>query len=247
MLRRAAEILGQASGLAGAGLAAACCIGIPAVLSAAGAVGLGFLIHDAYLFPIFAGFVGLGLWLLHRSTRRHGDRRPFRLALAGGLVALSGLWLLVTGILPTGIILYAGLAILVAGNLWDFVNGRHQRNGLTPEPKSASGLAGGSAPLRGLDPARRAALGASVAVAAGAVFYGLYKSVDAVVPEAAAGAIACWGANTCKGQTACATAFNACTGQNQCKGQGYIFLPEKECYAKGCVPLTGSEGDPSRS
>ena len=204
-------------------------------------VGLGFLAHDAYLFPIFAGFVGLGLWLLHRSTRRHGDRCPFRLALAGGLVALGGLWLLVTGILPTGVILYAGLAVLVAGNLWDFVNGRRQRAGLTQVPESAS------PPLRGLDPARRAALVVSVAVAAGAVFYGLYKSVDAVVPEAAAGAIACWGANSCKGQTACATAFNACTGQNQCKGQGYVFLPKKECYAKGGVPLTGSEGDPSRS
>jgi mercuric ion transport protein len=55
------------------------------VLAAVAAMGLGFLVRDAYLLPIFVGFVGLSLWLLLRSVRAHGDRRPFWLALAGGL------------------------------------------------------------------------------------------------------------------------------------------------------------------
>jgi len=43
------------------------------VIAAVGAVGLGFLTHDAYLFPIFVGFIGLSLWLLYRSARGHAD------------------------------------------------------------------------------------------------------------------------------------------------------------------------------
>ena len=64
--------LKQFAGIFGAGVAAACCLGIPAVLAAVGALGLGFIVHDAYLFPLFVGFVGLSLWLLYRSARRHG-------------------------------------------------------------------------------------------------------------------------------------------------------------------------------
>ena len=46
----------------GAGIAAACCLGVSAVIAAVGAAGLGFLIHDAYLFPIFVGFIALVPW-----------------------------------------------------------------------------------------------------------------------------------------------------------------------------------------
>src|SRR5229473_8416309 len=40
------EILKQFGSLLGAGVAAACCLGVPLVLSTLGAVGLGFIIHD---------------------------------------------------------------------------------------------------------------------------------------------------------------------------------------------------------
>ena len=45
------EKLSRFGGLFGAATAAACCLGIPVVLSAVAAVGLGFLINDAYLLP----------------------------------------------------------------------------------------------------------------------------------------------------------------------------------------------------
>ncbi|WP_411728269.1 MerC domain-containing protein, partial [Methyloglobulus sp.] len=61
----------QTAGLMGAAIAAACCLGIPVVLSAVAAVGLGFLINDAYLLPMFVGFAGLNLWTLYRSARKH--------------------------------------------------------------------------------------------------------------------------------------------------------------------------------
>ena len=93
---------------------------------------------------------------------------------------------------------------------------------------------------------RRVLTGSAVAIAAAGAFYAMYKSVTVFTPEAQAGEIACWGINECKGQSACTTAFNACTGQNQCKGKGFLNVAAKECYARGGVPLKGSEGDPAR-
>ena len=43
----------------------------------------------------------------------------------------------------------------------------------------------------------------------------------------------CYGINTCKGSSDCATASNSCKGQNTCKGQGFKALTEKECKAQG--------------
>ena len=81
--------------------------------------------------------------------------------------------------------------------------------------------------------------GAAISVAAAGVFFGLYRSVDAYAPKAEEGEIACWGINSCKGSTACGTAFNACNGQNACRGKGYIYVPEQECFARGGAPLEG--------
>ena len=43
--------------------------------------------------------------------------------------------------------------------------------------------------------------------------------------------IHCTGVNSCKGQSACASANNACKGQNSCKGQGFLEMSQKECQA----------------
>ena len=91
-----------------------------------------------------------------------------------------------------------------------------------------------------------AANGAALSVAAATAFYSMYKSVDVMRPAAQAGDIACWGINSCKGQTACSTALNACTGQNTCKGRGYLNVSAQQCKAKGGQPLAGSPGDPAR-
>ena len=64
------DLLKQFGSLMGAGIAAACCLGVPLVLSTLGAVGLGFIVHDAYLLPLFVGFIVLSLWSLYRSARR---------------------------------------------------------------------------------------------------------------------------------------------------------------------------------
>jgi mercuric ion transport protein len=130
------ELIKQFSGIVGAGVAAACCLGVPVVLAAVGAAGLGFLINDAYLVPIFGAFVALTLWLLYRSARGHHSLVPFWLALAGGLAGIVRLSLVVTGLYSRSWPVYVGLMVLVAASVWDAVNGRRAAIvGETPQEK----------------------------------------------------------------------------------------------------------------
>ncbi len=43
----------------------------------------------------------------------------------------------------------------------------------------------------------------------------------------------CYGINTCKGTSDCATAKTSCKGQNECKGQDFVSKTAKECVAAG--------------
>jgi mercuric ion transport protein len=224
------------AGLFGASIAAACCLGLPVVLSALGAAGMGFLIHDAYLFPIFVAFIAFALWTLYRSARSHRNLAPFWVGLAGGVLSAIGLFLLVTGLQPVPWTIYAGLGVFLAGSLWDIVPGR--------KPVACACEVPVAKPRATIS--RRAVNGAALSVAAAAAFYGIYRTVAALAPQAKEKDIACWGINSCKGTTACTTAFNSCTGQNSCKGRGYLYVPPKECAARGGVPLKGSPADPAR-
>ena len=111
------ELIKQFSAWAGSVFAAACCLGIPAVVGALGAVGLGFLINDFILFPLFFGFIGFTLWTLYRSTRIHASMTSFWVGLTGGGIAAVGLfvhpWLV-----------WTGLGSLLVGSVWDAWNGR---------------------------------------------------------------------------------------------------------------------------
>ena len=67
-------------GIVGSFISAACCLGLPAVLSIIAAVGLGFIINDAILLPLMIVFLGVALVGLFFGYRIH--RRPWPLALA---------------------------------------------------------------------------------------------------------------------------------------------------------------------
>jgi mercuric ion transport protein len=116
------ELLKQCTSAAGAIFAAMCCLGVTGALSVLTAVGAGFLINDAFLIPLYLALLGLSVWLLNRSARSHGDLTPFWAGLGGVVAAIAGLW-----ILPA--LVYAGLAVLISGSVWDFWNARraHQR------------------------------------------------------------------------------------------------------------------------
>lgn len=114
------ELLKQCSSVAGASFAGACCLGVPAALSALTAIGAGFLINDAILIPLYLGLLALSVWLLYAAARSHNNLNPFWAGLGGAVVAFAGLW-----ILPA--LVYAGLAVLISGSVWDFWNWRAAR------------------------------------------------------------------------------------------------------------------------
>jgi len=43
----------------------------------------------------------------------------------------------------------------------------------------------------------------------------------------------CYGINTCKGTSQCATAKNTCKGMNSCKGEGMVVKAPSECLSAG--------------
>ena len=167
----------QIAGIAVAAVAGAACLGAPLLLSAASAIGATALTSRATLYPIFVAAIGLSLWQLYRSSRERGKLGPFFLGLAGGAAAAAILWLTVTGVAPLpGVALYGALGVLIAGSLWE-MSGRFLevcvvriRRELTQEQRTVS--------LR-----RRVVSAAALTAAAVAAFYGLYKSVDVVVPR----------------------------------------------------------------
>ena len=87
------------------------------------AIGAGFLINDLFLIPVYLGLLTLSVWLLYSTSRSHGNLAPFWTGLAGAVVAFAGLW-----ILPA--LVYAGLAALISGSVWDYWNARATRASL---------------------------------------------------------------------------------------------------------------------
>lgn len=111
----------QFTSLIGTVITAACCLGLPIVISALTAIGLGFLIHDAILIPMFIGFIGFNLWMLNHTNKpleNCPDRgmTPFKLAAIGGAVSLFGLLLSVAGIGLATLLIYIGLGLFFMGN-----------------------------------------------------------------------------------------------------------------------------------
>ncbi len=111
----------QLTSLIGTAITAACCLGLPVVISVLTAIGLGFLIHDAILIPLFIGFIGFNLWMLHRTTGKQETSAtetlaPFKLAAAGGAISILGLLLSVAGIGLATLLIYIGLGMFFVGN-----------------------------------------------------------------------------------------------------------------------------------
>jgi mercuric ion transport protein len=111
----------QITSLIGTAVTAACCLGLPVILSALTAIGLGFLIHDAILIPLFIGFIGFNLWMLSRSVNKQEacateTMSPFKLAATGGAISILGLLLSVAGVGLATLLIYIGLGLFFVGN-----------------------------------------------------------------------------------------------------------------------------------
>lgn len=77
--------------------------------------------------------------------------------------------------------------------------------------------------------ARFAAAAALVAIAVASIGSPARAADGATKEEATR----CYGVNTCKGTSLCATAKNDCKGLNSCKGQGVVVKTPTECKAAG--------------
>jgi mercuric ion transport protein len=222
--------VGQLAGVLGAAFVAACCLGLPAVISVATTLGAGFLFHDEILFPLFLLFIAPALWGLRISTRHHRYAPPFWLGVGGAAVAAAGFWLLVTGWWPHSAVLYVGLGALTAGSVLDLVRSRMV-------PSCAAETTAVAPQNNGVNFKK----GAAIATAVGLTFIAGYEGVKQVSPGAQEAGVRCLGINSCKGTTACSTKSNACNGQNDCKGKGWLSVEsETECTAKGGTPISKS-------
>jgi uncharacterized membrane protein len=55
--------------------------------------------------------------------------------------------------------------------------------------------------------------------------------------------VKCYGANKCKGTSACAGAGHSCAGKNACKGHGFVKADSKEA----CLKMEGGRLTPEKS
>ena len=103
-------------GAVGALITTACCIGIPAVVSLASAVGAGFLIQDRYLQPLLIIMLAITVAASALTYSRH--RNPFPVAIT--VVAALGIyWFIYRDyILP---LVWIGAVGLVAAQVWDVI------------------------------------------------------------------------------------------------------------------------------
>jgi len=175
--RAALDLVREVGGVGAAVVAWLVCAGVPALVAAFGAIGAGALAQHAYMFPAFAAFLGVSVWLLWRTGRPRGELRPFRLALVSAVFAVATFWFSLVEIFPfMWWWPYLGIAGLVGASVWSFILARRPGNCLDEmilELKREE--------RRG-SPARRLAAGTVTGVLVLATLYGLHLSVAGFMP-----------------------------------------------------------------
>lgn len=99
-------------GVTGSLLAALCCLGVPALIAVASALGLGFLINDATLLPLLILFLLVLLWGLWLGLRHHRNPLALVVGLASSVVTVFFLFVWFSRPLA-----YLGIAGLVVSSL----------------------------------------------------------------------------------------------------------------------------------
>jgi mercuric ion transport protein len=102
----------QIIGTLGAIFAALCCLGTPALLALLASIGVGFLIRDVILVPLLVVFLGISLWGIQRSRRRHGQRLPLTVAVVSSIMIVAAVWF-------SRPLVLLGVAGLIAASAWD--------------------------------------------------------------------------------------------------------------------------------
>ncbi|MCL6505505.1 MAG: MerC domain-containing protein [Bryobacteraceae bacterium] len=106
-------------GVAGSFIAAACCLGLPAILAILTAIGLGFIVHDAVLVPLLVVFLAvtlLGLWFGYRVHKRRTS------LLLASVSAVFIVFFILIWTVPAAV--YFGIAGLIAATLLNVLHRR---------------------------------------------------------------------------------------------------------------------------
>lgn len=114
---RKAERIADWAGALGASFAALCCLGVPFIVAALTAVGLGFLRSDPILWPLMIGSLLVALWGLWRGRRSHGMLWPFAVGLLAAAALIAGV-IFVHGF-PARELIYFGSAAVIAASVWN--------------------------------------------------------------------------------------------------------------------------------
>lgn len=110
-------------GVVGFFIAAACCLGLPAIVAVFAALALGFLINDAVLLPLLLlFFLGVTLFGLFQGYEKHRKPLPLAVGVVSALAALVFIFVAFSTLLA-----YAAIAGLVTASVVNIV-ARQQRN-----------------------------------------------------------------------------------------------------------------------
>lgn len=102
-------------GIVGSSIAAACCLGLPAIVSIVTAIGLGFLIKDAILRPLMVLFLALTLVGLYLGFRVH--RHPLALILGSASAVAAFVFVFMHSIKVAAYLAIASLIVASVSNV----------------------------------------------------------------------------------------------------------------------------------
>ena len=114
---RGVERIADWTGPIGSVFAALCCLGVPWLVAAVTAAGLGFIRDDAILWPLMIASIllaFLGMWL---GRRAHQSWLPLALGVGSGVALVAGV-IFVHGF-PARELIYAGSAGLIGASIWN--------------------------------------------------------------------------------------------------------------------------------
>lgn len=111
-------------GVVGSFIAAACCLGLPAIVSIFAALGLGFLINDAVLVPVLLVFLAVTLFGLFQGYGRHRRIWPLVVGVVSALAVLIFIFVAFSAPLA-----YVAVGGLVAASVLNVIARRHAHAG----------------------------------------------------------------------------------------------------------------------
>ncbi|MCJ8340120.1 MAG: hypothetical protein MJK10_16765 [Pseudomonadales bacterium] len=107
----------QCGTLAVIAVTGACCLGLPLVLSAVIALGLGFMLNDLILVPLFYAALAVNVFLLYRRIPLHRSYAAIFIGLIGAVIAALMLWT------PLAVVVYLGLLMVLGAGVLDLLLG----------------------------------------------------------------------------------------------------------------------------